>query len=667
MYIWAMLVCLMDFKSIGAELSGITHASNPKLFKALNNEDGDLIEYKKSLEMHLRELESELVVTYFQTSGEDLLRLYRETSLCDSVLGEMEAILSNFGSNLREVSDDIRLLQAKSEELNKKLKLKTTSQDLILEYIDASVISPDLIQTLGNVEDCSDIKFVEAVEELVRKTRLHGALPQALPAVQESGPELIRLQNLATLKIREFCIEKINLERKSAEVRHVGGLGPLLKCVQAHYPVVFTEITSHYVIVMAKVYSRQIKMYMTQNVCGSVRVDLLGAVDVAALMPGLISRDKIVWEDLESVPAAKLPNSSLPETCVRSYVKMFFDFVAAEKLILEKLSLPISFLSSIFQKTQALLLEGVGSMMRDDAVGLLYVCRILEYYQDSLVNVVKIDVFDRFFDQLLEQVRVRFRAAVDLHVESLSRCASGKLAGTSTTHINSAHFITRRFVEFLATLLQIHKPDDEQTFQILANLVTKFEEYFLKNGTNFKKLDLVVFQLNNIDLILSVLSERIATDAVRKNSSQTSSAASSFRSAVSSYICVSNECASQFVAQYEEKMATLISALVEAKLRDHFGPLIAFTLNVESGSSELANAERLALNFQANWKADVERTKLEIFALFSNRNLGNEIFKTASTQLLLYYTRFQKIVPTHVQKQIVPPAVIMQQIKLSSA
>ena len=84
----------------------------------------------------------------------------------------------------------------------------------------------------------------------------------------------------------------------------------------------------------------------------------------------------------------------------------------------------------------------------------------------------------------------------------------------------------------------------------------------------------------------------------------------------------------------------------------------------------LQDCERTVLAFQQHWKADISALQKEIFEMFSNLSTATEILKNAMTQLLLYYTRFQKLVQLKVgsapppwTRQIVPSAVIMAEIK----
>jgi hypothetical protein len=126
--------------------------------------------------------------------------------------------------------------------------------------------------------------------------------------------------------------------------------------------------------------------------------------------------------------------------------------------------------------------------------------------------------------------------------------------------------------------------------------------------------------------------------------------------------------------RFEEKMNLFVSVFVEKKLTESFGPLIKLTVEQErlggTPNASLSDLERMVLQFQQNWKVEAGKIQKEIAQSFSNYATGSEIVKSAMTQLLLYYTRFQKIITIRLAgqspawaRQIVPSAVIMAEIK----
>ena len=78
------------------------------------------------------------------------------------------------------------------------------------------------------------------------------------------------------------------------------------------------------------------------------------------------------------------------------------------------------------------------------------------------------------------------------------------------------------------------------------------------------------------------------------------------------------------------------------------------------------------MNFGSNWKLELEKIKVEISQVYEDKEMGRKIFNSATTQLLLYYTRFLKVVEVRIKdnsgqlgwvRQIVPTTVVMTEIK----
>ena len=434
----------VDFGAIGRELALLEREHPGSEILQVLNEGRDLGTYKKSLAESLHRLESELISTCL-SNYDGLLTLYRETSLCDSILAEMESTLGNFGTNLRGVSDDIRQLQSKSEELSTQLKSRVDTQEKLTSFVEAVVLSPDLISTIFEEEDCSSERFISAVQHLTRKRAAHASLPMDLPPVLESAPELVRLANKANGKIREFLVAKINaLKQPKSNIQQVQqnslvGLRKLMSYLRASEPVHFQEVVDYYVSVASKLYSSHFKQYVSsltklQLETTASKNDLLGTIEgvtppstglvgVAASTLKLTSamadrgnvfsisggRDRVIREDLDAeaiVVTADVGGAKhYPETLLRSHQKMLCDFACSENSFLGDLldiSNPDSAeiqknFDAVFARTLAWVSDQiVSSQVRDsfDTVGLLLSVRIIEYFQDSMINRRKVAVLD---------------------------------------------------------------------------------------------------------------------------------------------------------------------------------------------------------------------------------------------------------------------------------
>ena len=245
-------------------------------------------------------------------------------------------------------------------------------------------------------------------------------------------------------------------------------------------------------------------------------------------------------------------------------------------------------------------------------------------------------------------MRVRLRLTIELNTDSLKRIDVKKLPVPA---VPTPFYITRRFAEFSSAILFVKSAlnEDAQLTQIVDSMVSVFDSVLTALSKRIAAVpDQSVFLLNNIDLILTIYHER------------------------------GLGASSPVVQRYEERMNGLVSGFIEQKLGDHFGPLIKLTLEQERqiatggavapSSHTVQEMERIVVLFQQTWKTEIAKIQKETLDSFSNYSTATEILKNSMTQLLLYYTRFQKVVTSRVTgaawvRQIVPSGVIMAEIK----
>jgi len=132
--------------------------------------------------------------------------------------------------------------------------------------------------------------------------------------------------------------------------------------------------------------------------------------------------------------------------------------------------------------------------------------------------------------------------------------------------------------------------------------------------------------------------------------------------------------------QFEEVLRHNITSYVEKQLLLHFGDLIRFVKSTEQAIASNPAAPdidknkmaRLVTQFAQSWQSQIEEIESACLTTFSDLNNGQDIFRQVQTQLLLYYTRFHKLVPKAYPpggpaapflRQLVPNSTILQHIK----
>jgi len=151
----------------------------------------------------------------------------------------------------------------------------------------------------------------------------------------------------------------------------------------------------------------------------------------------------------------------------------------------------------------------------------------------------------------------------------------------------------------------------------------------------------LVFLVNNYDLVLTVFHERHLPRAA--------------------------------TGIFEDLLRDQVQRFVESQLQRHYPELVMFVKTTEpavanidetnvraqQGQSpppgvDVQKMEQVVRNFAANWKRETDRIHQYVMVSFTNFSNGMEILKQVLTQLLLYYTRLQKVIRKAFPQQ--PPA-----------
>ena len=700
----------VNFLQLSQELALLEHDCPDCEVLSVLREGRDITSYKNSLTNDMKELETS-VIDNLLANTDSLLSLYKETHMCDSILSSMENTLTTFSNSLRGVSDDIRQLQHKSEELSNQLKSRSETQGKLIDFIDSVIVSPDLVSVISDEEDCGSDKYLAAIDQLTRKIRAHAVLPQDLPAVADSAPELQKLKSRAIVRVRDFLIAKINTLKQPRTNMQIIQRNVLVKLKGLlHFlrdidnGIHYREMVEFYASTLSKLYLNQFKTYVhtlskLQLEATATKTDLLGTLEGQALPPGgavdLVNnmlklstggtssmsikgnvfslsggRDRVIKEDLESeaitVVVTEAPVlKNYPEALLRSHQKLLADAASSEHLFLLEFFLldpaaPSYVFDAVLGKTTTWFTEYIiGTHVKEsfDPVGLMLSVRIIEFLQDLMANKRKIIVLDTYFENLLSQMRQRLRYTIDQNTDSLKRIEVKKLNIASPV---TPFYITRRYAEFSASILFIKSEminEDSLITSEIDLMVSAFDQFLSQLSKRFSTpAEQTLCVLNNLDLIISVFQERGLAATISTKSKVTQ--------------------------KYTDEMAAKVSVFIEQRLVEHFGPLIKFTIEQEkhlsspsAGDAKLTSEmERLVASFQQNWKVEIGKIQKGIFDSFSNFATASEILKNSMTQLLLYYARFQKVVTARLAgaqpawvRQIVPSAVIMAEIKQVSS
>lgn len=684
-----------------------------------------LREYSKQVERDLRKVETESVRDYMKQSSQ-VADLHNEMTKCDGILARMQDRLLGFEADLGSVSSEIRQLQRESVRMSAKLRNRRAAEAKLSLFLESLAFSPSMPEVIcdGDVDDA----FLEQVEALdARLTFAATGKAKSLPtasgevrsavfrslkqvrAVTEVMPSLERLKLKACGRSRDYLVDKIGELRKlqtNVEMMQRTQLlrfSALFGFLERYAPELANEVRDFYVDSMARALQSLFKTYNTALVKFDLEVankhDLV-AVDESAVRSTFTSRvsltkrgdgfslgDRVeVLRRLDAPPiivhVAQAEDRRYPfEELFRSAVRHLIDAVESETNFVTSFFCRTSpeqattatwhrvdaLASKIFNKAASAALEHLENKLFAcyDAVGLLLVARLVGAARAEVkrnAGLASLTLLSKFLDHCDSLLKPRLAAILAANVDSVKRADATRLGASGVM----PHYSTRRYAELAATVLTIFPQSDDSTpharpaRQAVADLRVEILELLKRLAAPLRNdKDRLVFLVNNYDHILTIFHER------RLNSADD-------------------------IHAFETKLKHERSLFVEQELQNtSFNKLIQFVKHAEdqiaadspttlATPSPNANpqlkvdgalVERLVRDFASNWKQAIDKIHRDILSLFANFLNGMEVLKQVLTQLLLYYTRFQKIVhrawrrPPHFANDLVPTSVILEEIK----
>lgn len=636
------------------------------------------------IDQRLEVLEEESIADYV-ASFQSFEDLHKEIQDTDGVLEKMEKMLGNFQTDLSGISDEIRMLQGDSLAMNVKLRNRRSLQSLMNEYVNSVVVSPQLVRQI--CEEEVNEAYLNYLSELNRKLdHMRQNDMQKLPSCAQSAPELEKLRTKAVARIKDFLLDKINALKKPKTNLQILQRNVLVRFkffntfLGEHHPTVADEVKRHYVSTMSSVYAKQFKTYVSslqklELEYTPSKADLLvnhegssGGTAAGRLLDGLglgrapalkdkgnvfsLSGRDSIMKELEKDPIIAHTHKDKAkyyhEQLFRSHQMLLMDTATSEFLFLNDFFDTRGdhrLFKEVFGKTEQFFLDQLETFLTSswDSVGLLLMIRIVDFYLGSMQRR-QVSCLDSYLDALRLLLWPRLRVVLDANVASLKKACTQNLPVPSNTH---PHLVTRRYAELAASLYALSSPEASDLPDTLQQpLVGMQQEVRALLRTMATKLDSaesgLVFLVNNYDLVLTVFHERhLPVNATRG---------------------------------FEEFLNEQVSLFVENQLQRHFPELVAFVKTTEPAVADIEEPsaragagqagpppgvdvqkmEEVVRHFSRSWKAAMDRIHQYVMQSFTNFQNGMVILKQVLTQLLLYYTRLQRVIHKSFPQQ--PPA-----------
>ncbi|TKR81701.1 hypothetical protein L596_015532 [Steinernema carpocapsae] len=621
----------------------------------------DLRKYSAQIDEQLKVANQEAVQDCIQ-QADKLVDLHGQITKCDEVFERLEGMLSGFLVELGSISSDMKRLQEQSVDINQQLQNRQQVRGELSQFVDDMVVPPAMIQAILE-RDVNEREFLEQLHELQHKLQFLKAQEfKEAKAVGDVHDVIENLKCKAMEKMREWLLMKISLFKKPLTNYQIPQ-NALLKnrffyeFFLANDRQVAREIRDEYMDTVSKMFFSYFKTYASrlfklQMVDSATKDDLLGAEDHVkgggsffsmkphvrnrATVFSLGARENLLSLDLMApliVPhAAQQANERFQfERLFRSIQYALVDHCSHEFLFIADFFMvtgqsTVELFSQIMGKAITHLLKILQEKItiNYDAIS-LYICICLcsKYY--DLMSEREVPPIDGYWDSILRLLWGRFEAVMLMHNESVRNLDVQKLATPVDTR---PHYVIRRYAEFTCALLvccQLSgKPMDPNLQKHLTRQQTEIEKLLNRLSSQLSsRKDRLICIINNYDVILNILDERVTTDSKERTS-------------------------------FWELQQTKISSYVEEMLNPYFGQLIAFVNEceplVEQSHTQLliryANSGHITdivKAFSADWKKSIDAINREILTSFTNFKNGTNILQTAFTQLVQYYHRFTKV------------------------
>lgn len=682
-----------------------------------------LREYSKQVERDLREVESASVQDYVRQSSQ-VADLHNEMTKCDGILAKMQEMLLGFETALGSVSSEIRQLQRESVRMSAKLRNRRAAEEKLSAFLESLAFSPEMPAVLcdGEVDDAF-LAQVEALDARLAFTATGKACgstrrtgpsvfraPKQLKAVAEVYPSLERLKLKACGRSRDYLIETIGELRKMQtniemlQRTQLLRFSALFGFLERHAAELAAEVKDFYVDSMSKAHQALFRAYNAALVKFDLEVankhDLV-AVDESAVRSTFTTKVSLtkrgdgfslgdradVLSRLDAPPiiahVAQAEDKRFPfEELFRSAVRHLVDAVANETAFVAAFFCRTApnhvvpppgatqkrvdgLVSRIFAKAASAALEHLENKLFQchDAVGLLLVARIVDAERPEAARFAS-TLLAKFFNHCDNLLEPRLAAIFASNVDSVKKADPARLGVSGVM----PHYVARRYAELAATVLALFPPSDgsaphaQPARAAVIDLRAQVLDLLQRVAASFKTdKDRHVFLVNNYDHILTIFKERRLD-------------------------------APEDAKPIELRLKQERDLFVEHQLHACFAKLVDFINHVEdaqlrgaapgdspadpsSGPAaspvrlDAALVEKLVRDFAATWRTAIDKIHRDILSLFANFINGKEVLKQVLTQLLLYYTRFQKIIHRAWRRappfanDLVPTNVILDEIK----
>ncbi|KAJ3302058.1 Vacuolar protein sorting-associated protein 52 [Kappamyces sp. JEL0829] len=595
----------------------------------------------------LLQVEQSIVFDYLLEVG-NVLDLNSLMDDMDSLLSSMEETLGGYKKNIGKMNQDIALIQEESKLLDTKLSNRKKAFGLSMELLEGITISPDLIKKIAEAE--INEFFIGNLHELDAKLKyIIKHQDKGVKAFHNVVPELERLRLKAVDRIREFFLKKIDSFRAQNTNIPLIQQNVFLKYrelfwfLMDHYTPVGVEVHQTYIGYVStyflQAFERYHKALSQLQSTGVDKNDLIG-IDEAAKrglfgakslkdssnIYGLADRlDVLTTKEAGIIVPdhAREGGKKFPyEALFKSLTRLLIDNASSEFVFTcEFFSDPQnptsqdslnSFFSQVFEPTLKFVENTIRAYIDStyDAIGLLFCIRV-NTQNIRIMQKRRLPHLENFLNLLNILLWPRFQSIMGFHIDSLKKADPKKLV---TSREPAVHYIVRRYAEFAASIITLNQSyDDALLLNSLSRLRSELESLMYRLAAEYPdKKTALAFWINNLDLVILTMNEHSSPDFDSER------------------------------AFFETLLEQKTEEFVGYQLTPHIGNLIEALPRLEKDPQKAIKEvlEKLAVDFNTNWKPSIEKIHEDLTKVFPNFKNGAHVLHATLAALVLYYKRF---------------------------
>ncbi|XP_050542864.1 vacuolar protein sorting-associated protein 52 homolog [Daktulosphaira vitifoliae] len=617
----------------------------------------DLRDYSQQIESTLKSQEN-LAIDKYIKAGDQIVTLHKNLKECENILENTESVLFTFQEELKNITNEITRIQQRSISMAQQLCNRQSVKGLLRQFIDDIVIPESLIVAITT---CTvvDENFSSNLSLLNYKILFIDEQNfKDVKSLNDVKGVIENLKIVALTKIRQFILEQINKFKKPTTNYHIPQntlfeYKFLFEFLLNHDSISSREILNEYIDAVSKVYYTYFKSYLSylqkfQFEEAATKDDLLAAEDptTRSLFQKSMKKNTVftignranVLNEIDSaiiIPHQNnLTNLSF-EALFRSVQYALVDNACREyKFDCEffKIDEPQaqSLFSQIMGKTLGLLIKNLENFVENcyDALA-LFLCGQLSMRYQTICQKRLVPVLTQYWDTLLAMIGMRFQFIMKRHVQSVKDYDISKFNKET-----KPHFVMRRYAELVSVIIS-YSDNNRCEHELLCNLTEEVLGLVLRIATMFStRKDRLIFLINNYDLVLRILMERI-----RDNTFE--------------------------VDRFKEELSARSKDYVDEVLHVYFGGMMEFVNDAENGRNIDSDSRQLGLakTFASTWKMSLEEINKEILPSFPNLTTGASLLQLAFSQFIDYYHKFQKALLAPNKAQLPNIHVIMIELK----